>query len=240
MNQEVTAPVEPQSTEPVANDSPEVAVPENLQPGSEAPPKDEGKAARDAMQRRINRLTAEKYQERAERESIARQLDEYRSKTEQSQPQQIPREIIEREASRIAEERSFADKCNAIANDWKASSKDFDNQFQALTSMAGPLVEDTGKPSALLQAVMTTDAPSKVLAHLAANPDVLAGLIDLSPIQQARKLALIESSMSTPTPRPSAAPRPLEPVRGAAAPSVPDPQTQPAAWREWRNKNAKR
>jgi hypothetical protein len=222
---------------PVASpetDTPEVAAPET--PASEpAPVKDEGKAARDAMQRRINTLTAEKYRERARAEAAERQAQQA-PRPAGEQPQQLPHDVIEREAARIAEERAFTQRCNDIAAKWKAESKTFATDMETLTSVAGPLVNDQGKPEPLLLAVMDAEAPHKVLAHLAANPDLAATLADLTPLQQARQLALIEHEMSKPiTRQPANTPKPLEPVSTQSTGAEPDP-ADTERWIKWRNK----
>lgn len=241
-----TAPVEPQSTEPAQQ--PEAANPATpATTGTEPtdPPKDEGKAAREAMQRRINRLTSEKYQERAQREQLARELEQFRlqqpSESQQPQQQPIPRDLIEAEARRLAAEQSFTQQCNDIVTKGRAEAKDFDAKLTELASITGPLLNERGAPEPLLEALLTTDAPHKVIAHLAAHPDLAAELVDLTPIKQARKLALIEQSMNAkPTRQPTAAPRPLEPVSAAvSAEAEPDPNDT-ARWIAWRNKRANR
>lgn len=246
------APVEQQSTEPAQQ--PEAANPETLQqqPGTEPPPepvKDEGKAAREAMQRRINRLTYDKARERIARETLEQELQQFRlqqqthdPQSQQQQPQQpqYSRELIQQEAQRLNAEQKFVEQCNALVSKGRAESKDFDTKLTSLAGITGPLLNDQGRPEPILEALLSTDAPYKVIAHLADHPDIAADLVELTPIQQARKLALIEHQMNAkPIRQPSSAPKPLEPVTASAASAEPDP-ADTERWIAWRNKAAKR
>ena len=244
MTNEAETPVE---SIPSTDQAGEEAHQESNQPVQQ-PEAEAAKAAKDddqqgkalaATQRRINRLTAEKYQERAQREHLERELQQFRQSGEQ-QPQHEPqqpysREQVAREAAAIVEQQRFNDQCNRLATEGRKAAPDFDAQLATLASVTGPLFDDKGRPEPLLQALLATDAPHKVMLHLAAHPDVAADLIDLTPLQQARRLGRIESELSAPS-KTSNAPRPIDPVKGSAASSgEPDP-ADTTRWIAWRNK----
>lgn len=236
----------PQSTD-AGNQTDQTQQHDDAQPSSTEPqqPAKEGESEADkdrkavaAMQRRVNRLTAEKYAERAQREQYERELQALRQGGEppQHEPQApYTRETVEREAKALVEQQRFNDECNRLAADGRKAAPDFDAKLATLASVTGPLFDDRGRPEPLLQAVLAAEAPAKVLLHLAAHPDIAAELVDLTPLQQARRLGRLESELSAPK-QTSSAPRPLEPVKAAAANSgEPDP-ADTSRWIAWRNK----
>lgn len=233
----------PQSTE--AGNQPDQGQHDDAAPSSTEPQpaKEDTEAEKErkaiaAMQRRVNRLTAEKYAERAQREQYERELQQLRQGSEQpSHEPQAPftRETVEREARALMEQQRFNDECNRLATEGRKAAPDFDAKLATLASVTGPLFDDRGRPEPLLQAVLATDAPAKVMLHLAAHPDIAAELVDLTPLQQARRLGRIESELTAPR-KTSSAPRPLEPVKAAAASNgEPDP-ADVTRWIAWRNK----
>jgi len=78
---------------------------------------------------------------------------------------------------------------------------------------------------AVVHALVETEAPADVLAHLARNREEAARISRLSPLAVARELGKIEARLSASAPAPTAptaAPPPPRPVRGAGA-APPDP-----------------
>lgn len=219
----------------------EVAQPEEGQePAKELTPAE--KEAR-ALKRRVDRLTRERYQERAQFD-VERQQWQQRPQ-EQTAPQEAPtglanQDVIEARAREIAAAQVFNTKCNDIvARGKKELGEDFDRSVAALNEEGVLFGRDT-KPTALLQAVIESDMPDKLLHHLGQNPDLAAELADMTPVRQAKRLGQLEAELAPKAREPSRAPRPLEPVKAVATPGIPNPDTDPAAWRAWRDKTAKR
>lgn len=186
-----------------------------------------------------------------EREQLAAELAELRQRqpapqtddSVQKQPADH-RQAVEREAltlaERIAEQRAFAAKCNSVAETGKKDFKDFTDSLTALIEEAGPLVLPTGNATPLGEQILESESPAKLIDYLGKHPEIAAELDGLTPGRLARKLALIETEMAA-KPKTSSAPKPLEPIKGAAgggdlASVVDDPEE----WRRRRNAQLKK
>lgn len=245
MNTETTvAPAAETQTPAAEQTQPEVVTP-GTEPKTEpqVSEKDERDRAIARMERRINQKHAQAAAN-GERARIAEdrlaQYERNRPAEERPKVEVDPQEVqrlIGTRAQEIARQSRIADKCNDIVN---AGNKAFPDFGEAIAHLGAdlPLFSDRG-PTPALEAIMDADDPAALLHYLGKNPDIAADLADLSPNQLTRRLIKLEADMK-PTRQTSSAPKPLEPVKPAAAPSTPDPVTNPAAWREWRNKTAKR
>lgn len=236
---EVSPDAETQNPAPEAVETPEVAAPEVEQtPEPEASETEESKSLK-RMQRRIDKRTADLYRERAEKEQLAQRLAQFEASRIPSDPQELDPAQIERvvrqQAQEIAHAQRITEKCNAIADEGKRLAPDFDRALQTLTAEAGPLFERNGRPTPLMNVILESDKPAKLLHHLGTNPDLAADLADLTPTQLARKLDRIERDMSeSAKPKTSQAPKPLTPVKGANTSKDPSSMTDAefAAWRK--------
>lgn len=233
----------PEVTEISSGDAavnPEVAGQENVDapPGGEAAKPEPTEAEREARakQRRIDRMTRETYRLRAENE----QLRQSQGRQPVDEQETLTAEDVERRADEKAramtETQRVNDRCNEIA---KQGAKEFKGEFDKALAEVGsitPLFDAKGKPQPLMQAILETDEPHKVLHYLGTNPDVAEELADMSPLRAARKLGQIERDMAAkPESKPSSAPKPLQPVKAAAAGGSPDPSKDPEGWAKWRN-----
>ena len=139
-------------------------------------------------------------------------------------------------AQQIAEEREFATRCNTIAAAGQKSYPDFDSALKVVIEEAGQIVGPNGKPTALGELIIEADAPAALIHYLGKNPEVAAELDGLSAAKLARKLVAIEAKMAE-KPKVSAAPKPLEPVRGLAATNDPSAMSD-AEFSAWRRSSA--
>lgn len=189
-----------------------------------------------ALQRRVDRLTRERYQLRAEND----QLRTSRQPAAADEQETLTQEDVDRRANekaqQIADTQRMNDRCNEIA---KQGAKEFKGDFdKAMAEVHGitPLFDRQGRPQPLMQAILETDEPHKVLHYLGTNPDVAEELADMSPLRAARKLGQIEIDLAKkPESKPSNAPKPLSPVKSGAAGGSPDPAKDPEGWARWRN-----
>lgn len=232
----------PEVTEIQSGDAavnPEVADQGNVETpegGEGKPEPTEAERQAKALQRRVDRLTRERYQLRAENDQL-RTRSHPQGTDEQGT---LTAEDVERRADEKAramtETQRVNDRCNEIA---KQGAKEFKGEFDKALAEVGsitPLFDAKGKPQPLMQAILETDEPHKVLHYLGTNPDVAEELADMSPMRAARKLGQIERDMAAkPEPKPSNAPKPLQPVKAAAAGGSPDPSKDPEGWAKWRN-----
>lgn len=201
---------------PVVAETPEVASPEpaadTSQPATESvqePTEAERDKALRAMQRRIDKRTADLYRERAKLELAERKLQEYEQRPSE-EPQQDPIKL----AREIARLEKVQERSNAIANEGAKAFPDFREAVVALAQEVGALYDQRGAPMPLMEAILDSDIPAKVLYHLGRNPDIAADLADLTPTQQARRIARLEVELSKPaTQQVSKAPQPLTPVK---------------------------
>ena len=226
--------VETPASTPESNEATEAATPE------QTPEKSDPARAEARMQRRIDRVTAARYQAEAEARHLREQLARYERQTQQEEPQQFKPEDIDRlateKAQRLREMESVQKRSTEI-RDALVKEVGGDKLPKVLASVieeAGPLAFDDGSWTPLGEAISDSDHPQKLLVYLSQNPEAAESLQGLTPAQLGRRIARIESEMSKPQPKPSSAPKPLEPIKGNGSPEK-DPATMTdaeyAAWR---------
>lgn len=215
--------------EPTQN-APEVVTPEvdeakpTEEQQAEAPKEDDAEKARRAMQRRIDKRTADLYRERAEKEHLTQRLAalEARLGGEPEQQEQVP--DVETRAREIATVERITEKSNRIAEEGEKRFKaEFKAAIETVVEEAGALFDRRGLPTAIGEAILDTEDPAALLHHLGQNPDLAAELHGLSPAQLGRRIGRIEAAMSAkPIVKTSNAPSPITPVgtRGAAPTSL--------------------
>ena len=212
---------------PATDENAEVVTPET-DSQTEKPETQEDPAAKSLkrLERRIDRVTAARYQAEAEREQARQEAAQLKARLQQfeqqeeqpRQPQVDPLQL----ANEIATVREITAKSNTIAKDGEAKfgKAEFAGALRTVQEEAGPLFTPKGTPTAIGEAVLSADEPAALLHYLGTNPDVAAELAELTPIQAARRIARIEIEMSKPVPpKESKAPRPITPVRASSAAS---------------------
>lgn len=200
------------------------------------------------LQRRIDRVTAARYQAEARAQQLEAELDRYRQQpaAEQIDQDAVPRSEVDRIAATRAEEiasvRQVADRSNAVAAAGKKAygEEAFAASLHAVIDEAGPLIDRYGRATPLGEAILDADKPAALLHYLGRNPDVSEQLAGLSPAALGRRIARIEADMQAKSaaPKPSSAPKPLSQPRGASAAHAIDP-TDTRRWIEARNKAAR-
>lgn len=202
------------SPEP-AQELPEVAAPDNAEPEAQAdaeqPEADDREKALKRMERRIQRLTAARYEAEARAKAAAEEAARFREQFQQpeAQPEVDPIKL----ADVIARVRETNAKANQIAKVGSEKFQNFGEAVRTLNEEAGPLFNQHGLPTALGEAVFESDDPAALLHHLGTNPEVAAELHGLTPIQLARRIARIEAQMAEPPkPKVSNAPKAIRPL----------------------------
>ena len=218
-----------QNTPETAQTAPEVATPEveetKAADEQQADPKeDDADKARRAMQRRIDKRTADLYRERAEKEQLAQRLAELEARAS-GQPEQQPEKLDPIAlAKEIAAIERITEKSNAIANEaMKRFGDDFKVSLATVAEEAGQLFDQRGKPTAIGEAILDAEDPAALLHHLGQNPDLAAELHGLSPAALGRRIGRIEAQMSAkPATKPvSKAPEPAKPIASSRPSSNP-------------------
>lgn len=212
------------------------------------------KATPDWAQKRINELTAKRYEaERAAEEALAaKKAAETRAEellakiadptkaTEKPPLKTLTEEEVERRAveraKEIARVNEFNKACNNIVEIGKRDYKEeWDAAVQNL-NMVGALGKDV--PTTFLENAIELRDPHKVLHYLGTNIEEGARIAQLPPTRMAMELARVEAALGNPPvePKPpvSKAPAPVIPVGGqaknAAPPSLDDPDLSADEW----------
>ena len=219
--EETVAPEQTQNAPAATQTAPEAVTPEvdsEAKPADPAdPPKeDDAEKAKRAMQRRIDKRTADLYRERAQNEQLAQRLAALEARASGQPEQQRPTDPYEI-AREIATIERVTEKSNGIAKDGEKRFPDFKDALATVAEEAGQLFDRSGKPTAIGEAVLDAEDPAGLLHHLGKNPDLAAELQGLTPAQLGRRIGRIEAQMaSKPPPKPvSSAPDPARPISAA-------------------------
>lgn len=211
------------------------AVTEEPKAGSEE--KEAKKETPEWAQRKIDKLTAQKYQVRAEKQLLERELAELRAKLNPEQtseptlkPEDIDRLAEEKAAKRIAAQQ-FNEKCNSLVEHGRKEFKDDFEQAIKTLGMMGALFEGN-EPTEFAQLVTECDAPHKVLHYLGTNPEEAERILALPSRSQARAIGLLEARLAQkPEPSVSKAPEPIKPVGSRSSSSaLPSDEDDMATW----------
>lgn len=178
---------------------------------------------------------------KAKAEAIAerRALKAYRETLERFAPPQQPK--TEAEASGRPTQAQFEnvdDYVEAMA-DWKMGQREqtaqqaqqakqeqamavktenFYSEAQKIHGFDRELFDELPLTRHIAEALIDSDAPAKLMAHMAAHPDEVARIAGLSPARQAAEIGKLETRLAS-VPRVSSAPEPIKPIgsRGSAA-----------------------
>ena len=215
-----------QNNAPALAETPEVATPEASTEQTDAPKEqaDPADKAVKGLLRRVDRLTAAKYQEQARAQHAAQEAEQLRQRlaqyeAPQQQPEQLTPESVLPIAQQLAQQMREQEKTRETVSSVLSKGKTLEG-FDAACNTVNeviPFYERNGAPSGFLRAVLEGDMPEKVLHYLGTNPEVAEELAGLSPTQVARRLDRIEQKLSEPAPQKvSTAPKAITPVKSAA------------------------
>lgn len=211
-------------------ETPEVATPESsaeTQPDEPQEPEvDPRDKAVKSLNRRVDRITAARYQAEARATQAAQEAEQLRQRLAQYEQGETPAPRQSDPlalANEIATIREVTTKSNAIAKDGEKRFEGFGKALAVVIEEAGPLVSPiqpgapVGKPTPLGEAILDADDPAAVLHYLGNNPDAAADLHGLTATQVARRIARIELEIGkAKEPKQSNAPKPISPVKSAA------------------------
>ncbi len=185
-----------------------------------------------------------KYEAKVE---IRKELAE--KEAEQARKEAEARQAREREEAEIFEAERSVRYWDKLTQD-KAKYPDFD---EVVFGPASPF-NDPRVNRDLVSAIIESDVPADLAYHFNKNPQEVARLSSMSPVQIGREIAVLEAQFmpagstagqgegQQPNKRQSRAPDPVNPVRPSAAhaKNVNELANDPVAYREWRNKNRDR
>lgn len=230
--------LEPEAPEPQAapietpEPQPEPQAEAPTEPAADPEPKPEPKPKR--TDRHIAHLTARAAEETRLREAAERRADAAeallrvnRQGDEEPAPQhrQNAPQDVEARATQLVQEREFNRRLGEIDATGKKELGDAWETAKATLTGLGAV-----NNQAFLQALAETDAPHKIFASLADDPDALMELLQRSPVSMAARIARMDADLNRPAPtKPlSAAPIPATRVQTGAVIKDFDPYAAPA------------
>jgi hypothetical protein len=206
-------------------EQPEVVEPEPVeQPDEPQKPEDDPRdKAVKSLTRRVDRITAARYQAEARAQQAAQDAEALRQRLAQYEQGEEP---PQRQADPVALARELVtleritEKSNTVAKDGAKRFEGFNKALTVVTEEAGPLfmpvAPGIGRPTPLGEAVLAARDPAAVLHHLGNNPELAAELHGLTATELAYRVAEIGIELrKTNEPKQSNAPRPISPVKSA-------------------------
>lgn len=213
------------ATETVAPESqnPEVASPETstTEAGqqTDATPEngDHADKSLQRLQRRVDRVTAARYQAEARAQQLEAELQRYRQPARTEEPAEVTRDEIEQIATERAQQMRREETIARQSGDIRSAAikaaggeDKFAQAFATVVEEAGPLADArTGQWTPLGEAIADSDKPGELLVYLGRNPDMAETLQGLTGGRLHRAVAKIEAQMQTKAAPP---PKPLKPV----------------------------
>jgi len=214
------------------------------------------------VQKRIDRLTQEKYRLRAELEFLRSQQPQQAQPAQQAQqPSQAPKleqynsieeyldALADHKASQkfdhLAKEREAKESQTRQQQEVAKLHESYTKQTEQARQAYGDfddVVQDPDLPisQAMAEAIMRSTNGADVAYYLGKNPDQAARIASLDPFSAAVEIGRIAATVVRPQPRKTSnAPPPIQPV-GARATPVTDPDKMSTEdWLKWRNDQLK-
>jgi len=240
--------------------TPPAATPENVAAQPETTPvqaeeKKEAEEVKSFTQTELDKIIqAEKA--KAEAKAERRAMKAYKETLERLIPQPQQQAQPQTDARPTQSQYANVDDYVEAMAEWKLSQRDqayqraqAQERNQSLTTRTESIYAEAEKTPGfdreafdelpltrhIAEAILDSDAPAKVMAFMASNPDEVARIASLSPARQAAEIGKLEAKIAT-TPKVSNAPAPLKPVgsRGNAANNDPATMTMEeyAAYRQ--------
>ena len=229
----------------------------------------EAEEKKNGVQKRIDQLTREKYEERRQREALEKRLKELE---EQRKPEPLkpPTEddfdnyneylnaqadyLASKAAEKLTSKQAEEKQLLAKAEEQKAAqerAERFAKRIQAESEQYEGFMEKMNDPlfaeityqmdQDLIGLIQESDKATALTYYLATHIEDADRLSRLNPVYAARELARIEAKLETPKPNKiSKAPDPIKPINGNET-AVKDPDKMSMdEWMEWRAKTANR
>lgn len=191
--------------------------------------------AEDKVQKRINKITADKYTEKRRADAAEKALSEFKANNkapEQAEPtleqfdfdegkyhaalatfhaQKATKDAIstykteQDTAANVQRQSEISQNFNARVDEFRKTALDYDQVIQGLPEL----------PQDTLDAIMQSDKGPQIAHYLGKHLDIADVIATASPMVAAMKLGEISAQLSNnkPTKQPSAAPDPIKPVK---------------------------
>ena len=219
---------------------------------SEDKPDEEEKPKKSRFQDRIDRLTADKYAAERRARELQDRLQQYEERSSEREYDPEDYEQVERQRLRevLDEERRYdtATEAERYAQEAaQARTELFSAKLEAARDRIPDLQDSIRNfadlPVTVESAELIADSPKAAeIAHwMGSNPDTTIKISRMSPAEQGRAIAQIESRVSVPSRSQTNAPPPPAKLKPQSAPASKDPSEMSAAeyvtWRkaQWNN-----
>lgn len=241
------------------------ATPDNVEtpaPGTETAPDVETQAVEKTFTQKELDEIVQKRTAKAEAIAERRAIKAYAQKLEQMVPQQQPQAAAEAENGEPQEHyyATAGEYARALVQ-WDRGQREQvtrqqqqQEQSRSLNSRTEGIYAEAAKVPGfdreafdelpltqhIAAALIESDAPAKLMAHLAANPDEVERIAGLSPARQAAEIGKLETRIAS-APKVSKAPPPITPIGGSKGDvsGAPSDAMSDAAYAKWR-KTAKK
>lgn len=225
----VDVPVIPEPTAAAPAEPVETAEP-NTAPAPEKDDADAAEAARQrGVQKRIDRLTREKYEAKARADLLEKLVAQPNASSQagpqDGRPQQkdypTAEDFVEALTDWKLEQREQKVRAQDAQKSQQAAMQKRDVLFAEAQKLGNfdpdEFAENVKITGPMADAILDSDVGAKLVHHLNANPDEAARIANLSPARQAAEIGKLEAKLSTVTPKVSKAPPPIDPIGGGKA-----------------------
>ena len=217
----------------------------------ESPPSEEERPKKTGVQKRIDELVREREEAKRERDALkqrleaantgggAPQLDDYDNyedylvaratfNMEQKQQQQRAEQDEQyRQALAIENAQLFAQRQEEAKKVYSDYEKVANNPNLPITPQ-------------MAQIITAQENGPDIAYYLGKNPQEAASLAQMDPMSAAIRIGQISAKVTTPTPKPTSAPDPVEPLNGGQETPDVDPDKMPMEdWMRWRRNQLK-
>jgi hypothetical protein len=133
------------------------------------------------------------------------------------------------------EQRATAERQQAEHQKLAKKTESIYEEAQKLPGFDRDAFDDLPLTKPIVEALIDSEAPAKLMHYLAANPEEVDRIAALSPARQAAELGKLEAKALAAKPPPrSNAPQALSPIKGGSASGAPSPKDS-AAWIRYQN-----
>lgn len=182
--------------------------------------------AEDGFQKRINKVTADKYAEKRRADELAQRVKELEAAKAPEKAPTLEDFDFDDDAYRAAvirqeiqAELSKANQSQQEAAAQEAAAQVANSFGESIAALGKPDFDEVANrvpllPEGVAAALMQSDEGAKMIYHLGTNPDIAEQIASLSPLAAMAQLGKISVSMaSQPKLTPSAAPDPIAPLK---------------------------
>lgn len=182
---------------------------------------DQAERVKQAMQKRIDKLTREKYEARAEAERLKAKpvqgetLDRSQFDTDDDFVEaEIQRRIVAKE-----QEKAFAAQREIELDREVKRERLLHDAELAGTFDRDHFAKNVRVTEMMAEAIIDSDLGADLIVHLSSNPDEAKRIAELPNARQAAEIGKLEDKLATKAVKTSVAPEPIKPISGGGSPT---------------------